>query len=108
ITALMDAMNSTVLMVAHGHLMGSIHTTPDEIAWINIAYLPAKLTAFPVAAWLTPRAASPRLLVAATLVLLLSSLGCAVTTDLYTLIAWRVVQGIGGAILLISGQALLF
>ncbi|HET8728431.1 MAG TPA: MFS transporter, partial [Alphaproteobacteria bacterium] len=103
----MDAVNSTVLVIAGGHLMGATHATPDEIAWVNMAYLAAKLTAFPLAAWLALRIVPFRLLLTAMLVLPLSSFGCAVTTDLFILIAWRVVQGIGGAVLLVAGQTLL-
>ena len=32
IAALTDAVNSTILVVAREHLMGSTHSTPDEIA----------------------------------------------------------------------------
>lgn len=41
IAALADAVNSTILVVAREHLMGSTHSTPDEIAWVNMAYVSA-------------------------------------------------------------------
>lgn len=108
IAAIMDAVNGTVLVLARGHMMGSTHATPDEIAWVNIAYLAAKLTAFPVGAWLTLRFDPARLLLAATLLLLGSSAACAAAADLTQLVAWRIAQGLGGAVLLVAGQTLLF
>lgn len=106
--ALMDAINSTVLSIARAQMMGSSHATPDEIAWLNIAYFIAKLTMFPVAVWLLARMGRRRVLLGATSLLLASALGCALTTDLGPLIAWRAAQGAGGAVLLVAGQTLLF
>ena len=108
IAALTDAVNSTILVVAREHLMGSTHSTPDEIAWVNMAYLSAKLTAFPVSAWLTTRFSAKALLSVAISGLLVSSFACAGTHDLGLMIFWRVVQGVSGALLLVVGQTVLF
>lgn len=106
--AVMDAINSTVLSIARAQMMGSSHATPDEIAWINIAYFIAKLTMFPVAVWLARRVGLRRTLLGATSLLLVSALACGMTTDLGQLVAWRAAQGAGGAMLLVAAQTLLF
>ena len=106
--AVMDAINSTVLSIARAQMMGSSHATPDEIAWINMAYLIAKLTMFPVTVWLAMRVGLRRTLLGATSLLLVSSLACGMTTDLGQLVAWRAAQGAGGAVLLVAAQTLLF
>ncbi|WP_246668344.1 MULTISPECIES: DHA2 family efflux MFS transporter permease subunit [Bradyrhizobium] len=103
-----DAINSTVLVIARAHLMDSTHTTPDEIAWVNMAYLAAKLTCFPVAAWLCLRVTSGKLIFAATTVLLASLVGCAMTNHFEVLIMWRILQGSAGAVLLVCSQFVLF
>lgn len=104
----MDAINSSVLMIARGHIMGATRTTPDEVAWVNMAYLAAKLTAFPIAARMCLRIAPGSLVLAATTALLGASVGCAMTESLGTLIGWRIVQGQAGSLLLVSSQFLLF
>jgi MFS transporter, DHA2 family, multidrug resistance protein len=106
--AVMDSINSTVLSIARAQMMGSSHATPDEIAWLNIAYFIAKLTMFPVAVWIVMRAGFRRALLGATSLLLVSALACGMTTDLGQLIAWRIAQGAGGAVLLVAAQTLLF
>ncbi|MDQ8730628.1 DHA2 family efflux MFS transporter permease subunit [Bradyrhizobium sp. LHD-71] len=108
VAATTDAINSTILVVARGHVMGGTHATPDEVAWLNMAYLAAKLTAFPAAVWLDQRIASGRLIVGSTAMLMISSVGCAATSDLTALIAWRIIQGTAGAALLVSSQLVLF
>src|SRR3546814_8783146 len=102
----MDAVNSTVLSIARAQMMGSSHATPDEIAWVNMAYFIAKLTMFPVAVWLATRVGLRRALVGATLLLLVAALGCGMTTDLDQLVAWRTAQGAGGAVLLVAAPTL--
>ncbi|WP_375049464.1 DHA2 family efflux MFS transporter permease subunit [Bradyrhizobium sp. 8-10B] len=104
----MDAINSSVLVIARGHIMGTAHATPDEVAWVNMAYLASKLTGFPVAAWICLRVSSGAQILAATSVLLAASVGCALTEHLGTLIVWRIIQGLAGALLLVCSQLLLF
>lgn len=108
LAAIVDAVNSTILVIARTDIMGSTHATQDEIAWVNMAYLSAKLTAFPLAAWITLRIAPAQLIFGSIAVLLISSSGCSTTSDLAALIAWRVLQGGAGALLLVTGQTLLF
>ncbi|MDW9438585.1 DHA2 family efflux MFS transporter permease subunit [Sinorhizobium meliloti] len=108
IAATMDAVNSTVLVVTRGHLMGGTHATQDEIAWVNMAYVAAKLAALPVAAWMMPRASSSHMLGGAVATLIATSLGCSTTDSVDLLVCWRAIQGAAGAVLLVVGQSLLF
>jgi MFS transporter, DHA2 family, multidrug resistance protein len=39
-----------VVSISGAQIMGGTHATPDEIAWVNMAYLMVKLTTFPLAA----------------------------------------------------------
>jgi DHA2 family multidrug resistance protein len=106
--AVMDAINGTALSIARAQMMGSSHATPDEFAWINIAYVVAKLTMFPIAVWLAARVGLRRTLLGATSLLLVGALSCGMTTDLGQLVACRAAQGAGGAVLLVAAQTLLF
>lgn len=105
--AVMDAINSTILSIARPQMMGSTHATPDEIAWINMAYFIAKLSTFPVAVWIAARISLRRALLGAMALLLFAGLGCGTTTELGQLVAWRSAQGAGGAVLLVAAQTLL-
>jgi len=106
--AVMDALNSTVLAIARAQMMGASHATPDEIAWINIAYFIAKLTMFPVGAWLMARFGVRHPLLSAIFLLLISSAACGAVTDLASLVACRAAQGAGGAVVLVAAQSSLF
>ena len=103
----MDAISGTALSIGQIDMLGDTHATPDEFAWLGIAYLTAKLTAFVFAAWLGARFGADRSLLAAILLLSLASLGSALTADIDALIAWRLLQGAAGGVLLAGGQTML-
>lgn len=103
----MDAINGTALSIGRIDMLGDTHATPDEFAWLDIAYLAAKLTAFALAAWLRARFGANRSLLAAVLLLSTASLGGALTADIDALIVWRLLQGTAGGVLLAGGQTML-
>lgn len=106
--AVVDGINGTVLSIAQAQMMGASRATPDEFAWMNIAYFAAKLAMFPLAPWLCMRAGYRRTLFAAISLLLASSLACGMTRNLGELVMWRTAQGTGGGALLVAAQSLLF
>lgn len=53
--ALMDVVNCTILSISREQMIGGTHATPDEFAWVNLAYLMAKLVMFPLAGWTVVR-----------------------------------------------------
>ena len=107
LTAGMEAITGTALSIGRIDMLGDTHATPDEFAWLDIAYLAAKLTAFALAAWLAARFGAGRSLIAAALLLSTASLGSALTTDIGALAVWRVLQGVAGGVLLAGGQTVL-
>jgi DHA2 family multidrug resistance protein len=108
LTMLTEAIPSTVLALGRGYIIGDIYATPDEFAWLDVGYTTSKLTAFFLAASLIRRFSPLHLLVRSTLVMGAACGVAAMTTRLDLLIALRVIQGLSGGILLVTGQTLLF
>src|ERR1700743_2736546 len=76
------------------------HVTPEQLSWIQTAYLMAEVIAIPLTGWLT-RALSLRWVFAlATLGFTAASIACAACTTLPPFIALRVVQGFCGGMFL--------
>ncbi|WP_089174510.1 MFS transporter [Bosea sp. AS-1] len=108
LTTLAEAITGTILSLGRNNIIGDIHATPDEFAWLDVGYTTSKLIAFTTAHALSSRIEVRRLLVGASL---LMGLACAVapaTTRLDLLIALRIAQGFSGGTLLVAGQTLLF
>jgi DHA2 family multidrug resistance protein len=73
---------------------------PERMSWVQTSYLIAEVIAIPLTGLLT-RIFSLRWLFAAGVILFtLSSIGCAMSTGFIDLIAFRIVQGVAGGILI--------
>ncbi|HKH28402.1 MAG TPA: DHA2 family efflux MFS transporter permease subunit [Sphingomicrobium sp.] len=81
-------------------IQSALAIAPDEMSWVQTAYLIAEVIAIPLTGLLT-RALSMRwLFVAAVSVFTLASVGCASSYDFVSLVAWRIVQGFAGGTLI--------
>lgn len=81
-------------------IQSALAIPPDQMSWVQTAYLIAEVVAIPLTGFLT-RALSMRwLFVLAIAVFTLASLGCAASGSFAVLIAWRVLQGFSGGTLI--------
>jgi DHA2 family multidrug resistance protein len=73
---------------------------PDQMSWIQTSYLIAEVIAIPLTGFLT-RALTMRWLSVTTLGLFtIASIGCGLSGTYETLLAWRIVQGFAGGLLI--------
>jgi DHA2 family multidrug resistance protein len=75
---------------------------PDQISWVQTAYLIAEVIAIPLTGVLTRLLSMRWLFVSAITVFTAASLGCASSDGFAQLISWRVVQGFSGGTLIPS------
>ncbi|MGY3616125.1 DHA2 family efflux MFS transporter permease subunit [Bradyrhizobium sp. USDA 10063] len=108
LATLTEAIASTVLSLGRNDIIGDIHATPDEFAWLDIGYTAPKLIGFMVAPWLMNRVNPRGLIVGSTLVMGTACGIAAITARLDLLVALRIIQGISGGTLLVGGQAIIF
>lgn len=91
--------DSTIVSIALQQLSGRLHASLGTIQWVSTAYLLAMFVAIPLSGWLQARIGGKRLWIAALGVFLLGSVLCALAWDAPSLIAFRVVQGLGGGVM---------
>ncbi|HEY0533504.1 MAG TPA: MFS transporter [Actinoplanes sp.] len=92
------SLGSTQLLPALPHLQVAFHASPGATAWVFTAYLLVSAPATPLAGRLGDMYGRRPVLVAVLTVFLLASIGAALAHNLPELIAWRALQGLGGAI----------
>jgi DHA2 family multidrug resistance protein len=73
---------------------------PDQISWIQTAYLIAEVIAIPLTGLLTRLLSMRWLFVAAITTFTVASLGCASSASFAALVAWRILQGFSGGTLI--------
>jgi DHA2 family multidrug resistance protein len=81
-------------------ILGTLGATLDEGSWISTSYLVAEIIVIPLTAWLAGVFGTRRYLLANTCLFLLFSVACAFAWNLGSMIAFRVLQGFTGGILI--------
>jgi DHA2 family multidrug resistance protein len=81
-------------------IQSALAIRPDQMSWVQTAYLISEVTAIPLTGFLTRTLSMRWLFVFATSVFTLASFGCAASNSFNTLIAWRVLQGFSGGTLI--------
>jgi MFS transporter, DHA2 family, multidrug resistance protein len=81
-------------------IQDALRISPDAMSWIQTAYLTAEIIAIPLTGLLTRALTLCWLFAAAITLFTLASLGCALSDNFATLIAFRVVQGFAGGTLI--------
>lgn len=96
VTAVIDM---TIIGVALNTLADEFEVGLSSIQWVTTAYILSTAMAVPLSGWATDWFGPRRLWLSAVALFTLGSLACGLAWDLQSLIASRVVQGIGAGIL---------
>ncbi|MDZ3992444.1 MFS transporter [Pseudomonas sp. Teo4] len=108
LAALTDAIASSVLAFGRNDILGDIHATPDEFAWLDVAYTACKLMGFLIAPWLLGRLPPRLVIIGATQLMGFACAAAAWVVSVDVLVALRACQGMAGGVLLVAGQTLIF
>lgn len=108
LAAVLELIDTSIVNVAIPHMMGNLGATLDEIAWVSTGYIIANVIVIPMSSWLSGYFGRRRYLTGSIVLFVIASFLCGSATTLWGLVAWRVLQGIGGGALLATAQATLF
>src|SRR6202020_1706486 len=81
-------------------IQSALDIPPDQMSWVQTAYLIAEVVAIPLTGFLTRLLSMCWLFVLSVSVFTFASVGCAASDHFSTLIAWRVLQGFSGGTLI--------
>jgi EmrB/QacA subfamily drug resistance transporter len=105
--AIMSVLDTTIVNVALHDLSGDLHASLGQIQWVITGYLLSLAAVIPVTGWAVRRYSARRLYLIALVVFTAGSALCALATNSGELIAFRVIQGVGGGMLTPIGQMIL-
>ena len=83
-------------------IQSALDIDPDQMSWIQTAYLIAEVVAIPLTGFLTRFLSLRWLFVASILLFVVASTGCASSNSFASLVTWRVIQGFSGGTLIPS------
>ncbi len=105
--AILELIDTTVVNVSLREISGNIGATTTEIAWVITAYAISNVIIIPLASMLSDFFGRKTYFTASVIIFTFSSLMCGLSTNLWMLVFWRFVQGIGGGGLLSTAQSII-
>lgn len=96
----MQALDATILNTALPAISAGMHESPLEMELAVISYALTLALLIPLSGWISDRYGTLRVFRYAVLLFVLGSLACALSASLNLLIASRILQGIGGALMM--------
>ena len=107
----MAILDIQVIVTSLPKIEEALQIGADRMSWVQTAYIIAEVIAIPVTGLLTRVFSMRWLFSGALLIFTCASVGCAVSSGFLDLLAWRVLQGFAGGVLIplvFSGIFLLF
>jgi MFS transporter, DHA2 family, multidrug resistance protein len=104
---ILEVLDTSIVNVSLPHMQGTFSASVDEITWVLTSYLVANGIVIPMTGWLTARFGRKRYFIASVIVFTAASMACGAAPDLRTMVIFRVIQGLGGAAMVPSSQAIL-
>lgn len=105
---LMAILDSTIVSVVLPQIATAFHTDFQTITWVGTGYFLANAAVVPIVGYLSDRTGSKIIFLCALGVFTLGSALCVIAPNEQWLIAFRVLQGVGGGALLPIAMAIIF
>jgi EmrB/QacA subfamily drug resistance transporter len=105
---IMTILDSTIVNIAIPTLQHDLHAgSYTDIAWVVTGYLLAQGAVIPLTGWATDRWGTKRLYLITIVTFTVASMLCGISQNLGELIFFRVVQGVGGGMLMPIGMTII-
>jgi DHA2 family multidrug resistance protein len=102
-----EVIDSSIVNVSLPHMQGSFSASLDEIAWVLTSYIVANSIMIPMTGWISARVGRKRYFLVSVCTFVAASALCGAARTLGEIVAFRLLQGLSGAAMLPSSQAIL-
>lgn len=106
--AFMSFLDSSIVNVALPNLMAVFGSSSDDIQWILTAYMLTQGIIIPATAYLCARFGHRRIYMIAVAVFTVGSILCGLAWDLKSMIIFRVLQAVGGGLIIPTSMSLVY
>ncbi len=104
---IMSILDTTIVNVALDTLSKDLHSSISEVQWVVTGYLLALAAVMPVTGWMARRFGAKRVYLVSLGLFTLGSIACGLSNTLVALVAFRVLQGIGGGMIMPLAQLIM-
>jgi EmrB/QacA subfamily drug resistance transporter len=100
----MEQLDTTILNTAVPTIAAALHVAPLSMKAVLSSYMLAVAVFIPVSGWVADRFGTRRVFAGAIALFTLGSILCGISRDVHVLVACRIVQGCGGAMMVPVGR----
>lgn len=105
--SLLEIVDTTIVNVALNNMRGSLGATLTDVAWVITAYAIANVIIIPMTSWLSQQFGRRNYFTASIIIFTVASFMCGNATNIWELVIFRFIQGLGGGALLVTAQTML-
>jgi len=105
--SIMSILDTTIVNIALATLSRELHSSIADIQWVATGYMLSLAAVIPVTGWAARRFGAKRIYVVSLVLFTAGSALCGLATSTAELTLFRVLQGIGGGMILPVGQLML-
>ncbi|MCW3465108.1 DHA2 family efflux MFS transporter permease subunit [Chitinophaga nivalis] len=106
--AIMELIDTSIVNVALSHMSGNLGATLEDCSWVITAYAIANVIIIPMTSYLAAALGRRNYYIGSVVIFTLFSLLCGQATNIWTLVIFRFIQGLGGGALLSVSQVIVF
>ena len=104
----LDLLNMFIASIAYPDIAQELHASVSQLGWISNAYMLGLTAIIPLSVWLVAKVGERRLILGSLALFGVASVLVAGASSIEALIGWRLLQGLGGGLLIPVGQAMAF
>jgi len=105
--ALLEIVDTTIVNVALTDMRGSLGATLTDVAWVITAYAIANVIVIPMTSWLSQQFGRRNYFAVSIVIFTVASFLCGNASNIWELVAFRFIQGLGGGALLVTAQTII-
>ncbi|KIC94096.1 DHA2 family efflux MFS transporter permease subunit [Flavihumibacter solisilvae] len=105
--ALLEIVDTTIVNVALNDMKGNLGATLSEVSWVITAYAIGNVIVVPMTSWFSQQFGRRNYYAASVIIFTICSFLCGNATNIWELVFFRFVQGLGGGALLVTSQTII-
>ncbi len=105
--ALLEIVDTTIVNVALKDMQGNLGATLTEIAWVITAYAIGNVIIVPMTSWLSAQFGRRNYFAVSIMIFTVCSFLCGNADNIWELVFFRFIQGLGGGALLVTSQTII-
>jgi len=108
ISAIIELIDTTIVNVSINTMSGNLAASLEDTAWVITSYAIANVIVIPMTSFLAATIGRKQYYIGSIILFTVTSAMCGLSSNLWELVAFRFLQGLGGGALLSTSQAILF